>query len=146
MYLCVRKTFLLVQLSGCKILNFAQELCTGFFIVAYKLGHTKLIFCFWSYKSQMTRPPAFFFSWKLKRKENGVQTAKCIVEGEVWGTRPDNIVYLRSQNIEAWMVKPLSACRLCREIDLHADQKQEISFVWPWCGQKQCNLHRVVKR
>ena len=34
----------------------------------------------------MTRPPAFFFFFfrKLKLKENGVQTAKCIVEGEVW--------------------------------------------------------------
>ena len=40
-------------------------------------------------------------------------TAKYIVEGEVcMGTRlqnADNFVYLRSQNIEAWMVKPLSA-------------------------------------
>ena len=62
----------------------------------------------------MTRPPGFlffFFFWKPKWKENGVQTAKCIVEGEVWGQnyKMQTIVYLRSQNIEAWMVKPLSA-------------------------------------
>ena len=44
-------------------------------------------------------------------KENGVQTAKCIVEGEVWRQeyKMQTLVYLRSQNIEAWMVKLLSA-------------------------------------
>ena len=44
-------------------------------------------------------------------KEKGVQTAKCIMEGEVWGQdcKMQTIVYLRSQNKEAWMVKPLSA-------------------------------------
>ena len=37
--------------------------------------------------------------------------AKCVVEGEVWGQDyiMQRIVYLRSQDIEAWMVKPLSA-------------------------------------
>ena len=36
---------------------------------------------------------------------------KHIVEGEVWGQdyKMKTIVYLRSQNIEAWMVKTLSA-------------------------------------
>ena len=37
---------------------------------------------------KMTRPPDFFFFFffrKPKLKENGVQTAKCIVESEVWG-------------------------------------------------------------
>ena len=40
----------------------------------------------------------------------GVQTAKFIVEGEVWGQdyKMQTIVYLKNQNIEAWMVKPLS--------------------------------------
>jgi len=44
-------------------------------------------------------------------KESGVQTAKCIVEGEVWGQdyKVQTLVYPRSQDIEAWMVKPLSA-------------------------------------
>ena len=71
-----------------------------------------LISYFWTYKSlkndQATR---LFFFWKLKWKENGVQTARCIVEGEVWGQKykMQTIVYLRSQNIETWMVKPLSA-------------------------------------
>ena len=34
-----------------------------------------------------------------------------IVEGEVWGQdyKMQTIVYIRNQNIEAWMVKPLSA-------------------------------------
>ena len=56
----------------------------------------------------MTRPPGFFFP----RNQSGKKmTAKCIVEGEVWGQdyKMQTIVYLRSQNIEAWMVKPLSA-------------------------------------
>ena len=55
--------------------------------------YLKLISCFWSYKSlkndQATRPFFFFFFLfffqKPKWKEKGVQTAKCIVEGEVWG-------------------------------------------------------------
>jgi len=53
---------------------------------------------------------AFFFQ-KSKLKENGVQTAKCIVEGEVWRQdyKMQTLVYSRSQNIEAWLVKPLSA-------------------------------------
>ena len=62
----------------------------------------------------MTRPPVFFsfFFQKPKWKENGVQTAECIVEGEVWGqdSKMQTIVYLRNQNIyRAWIVKPLSA-------------------------------------
>ena len=54
------------------------------------LGHAKLISCFWSYKSlkndQATRLFFIFYFLfrKSKLKENGVQTAKCIVEGEVW--------------------------------------------------------------
>ena len=58
----------------------------------------------------MTRPPGPFFFQKQKWKENGVQTAKCLVEGEVWGQdyNMQTIVYLRSQNIEAWK-KPVSA-------------------------------------
>ena len=61
---------------------------------------------------KMTRPPGFFFfSRKPKRKGRGVPTAKCIVEGEVWKQdyEMQTIVYLRSQNIEAWMEKPLSS-------------------------------------
>ena len=51
----------------------------------------------------MTRPPDFYFIfWKAKWKENGLQTAKCIAEGEVW--RQD----YKMQTI-VWMVKPLSA-------------------------------------
>ena len=44
-------------------------------------------------------------------KENGVQTAKCMVEAEVWGQdyKMQTLVYPNSQNIEAWMVKLLSA-------------------------------------
>ena len=44
-------------------------------------------------------------------KENGIQTAKCIVEGEVLGQdyKIQTLVYSRSQNIEAWMVKTMSA-------------------------------------
>ena len=49
------------------------------------LGHTKLISCFWSYESLKNDQVT-----KTKWKENGVQTAKCIVEGEVWGQ--DNCV------------------------------------------------------
>ena len=82
-------------------------------------------------------------------KENGVQTTKCIVESEIWGQdyKVQTLVHPRSQNIEPWMVKPLSAgcvntdCML--NIDYislrkssssenpHVDQKQEINFVWP---------------
>ena len=66
----------------------------------------------------MTRPPGFFFFFNFlnffgnhKLKENGVQTAKCMVEGEVWREdyKMQTLVHPRSQNIEAWMVKPLSA-------------------------------------
>ena len=32
----------------------------------------------------MTRPPGFLLFGKPKWKENSVQIAKCIVEGEVW--------------------------------------------------------------
>ena len=54
----------------------------------------KVVFLFLVCTSlKITRPPGFFLKPKLK--ENGVQTAKCIVEGEVWG--------------QAWLVKPLSA-------------------------------------
>ena len=44
-------------------------------------------------------------------KENGAQTAKYIVEGELWGQdyKMQTLVYPRSQTIEAGMVKPLSA-------------------------------------
>ena len=40
-----------------------------------------------------------------------LQTAKCIAKGEVWGQayKLQTVVYLRCQNTEAWMVKPLSA-------------------------------------
>ena len=43
-------------------------------------------------------------------KGNGVQTAKCIVEGEVWiqDYKIQTLVYPRSQNIEARMVKTMS--------------------------------------
>ena len=48
----------------------------------------KLFSCFWSDKSlkndQATRP---YFLGKPKWKENGVQTAKCIMEGEVWASK-----------------------------------------------------------
>ena len=59
---------------------------------------------------KVTKPP-FFFYRKLKSKENGVQTVKYIVEGELWGQdyKMKTTVYPRSQNIEAWLVKPLSA-------------------------------------
>ena len=93
----------------------------------------------------------FFFFRKPKLKENGVQTAKSIVEGEVW--RQDfemqTLAYPGSQiqrlGCEA------TECRLCKhcgcmlstdyiwlcksssseKIDPHMDQKQEIKFVWP---------------
>ena len=72
-----------------------------------------LISCLWSYKSlkndQATRRFYFiiilfiyFIFWKPKWKENGLQTAKCIAEGEVW--RQD----YKMQTI-VWLVKPLSA-------------------------------------
>ena len=53
---------------------------------------------------KMTRTPAFFV------KEHGIQTAKCIMEGEVWGQdyKTQTLVHPRSQNIEAWMVKTMS--------------------------------------
>ena len=68
------------------------------------------------------------------------------MEGEIWGQdyKMHTIVYLRSQNTGTWMVKPLrSGCMLntnyiwlgksssSEKIDPHADQKQEINFVWP---------------
>ena len=97
---------------------------------------------------KMTRPPGIFFFWKPNLKENGVQTAKCIVEGEVWRQdyKLQTLVYPRSQNIEAWMVKTMSAgcvntvvaCWKLITSDCtsqenwpHVDQKQEINFVWP---------------
>ena len=54
---------------------------------------------------KMTRTPGFFL------KENGILTAKCIVDGEVMGQdyKMQTLVYSRSQNIEAWMVKIMSA-------------------------------------
>ena len=45
---------------------------------------------------KITRPPDFSFFQTPKLKENGVQTAKCIV-------------YPGSQNVEAWVVKTMSA-------------------------------------
>ena len=66
-------------------------------------GHTKLISCFWSYKSlkngQATRL-FFFLEINVERK-----WYTSLVEGEVWGQdyKMQTIVYLRSQNIEAWM-------------------------------------------
>ena len=49
--------------------------------------------------------------------------------------KAQTLVYPRSQNIEAWMVKTMSAgcvnTVVAEKIDLHADQKQEIKFVWP---------------
>ena len=56
---------------------------------------------------KMTRPPFFSF-WKPKWKENGVQTAKCIVEGEVWGTRLQNADNCVSKEPK-YVVKSLSA-------------------------------------
>ena len=69
------------------------------------------------------------------------------MEGEVWGqdNKMQILVYPRSQNIEASMVKTMSAGKHCgcilntdytsqvvqRKIDPHADQKQVINFVWP---------------
>ena len=66
-------------------------------------------------------------------KENGVQT---IVEGEVWRQdyKMPTLVYPRSQNIGAWMVK-IGCVNITvsssEKTDRHADQKQEINFVWP---------------
>ena len=59
---------------------------------------------------KMTRTPGFFF-WKPNLKENCVQTAKHIVEGEVWRQdyKMQILVYPRSQNAEVWMLKTLSA-------------------------------------
>ena len=62
--------------------------------------------CFSSYKSlkndQATRLFFFFFR-KPKLKENGVQTAKCIAEGKVWGPAS------RGLDGEA------TECRLCKQ-------------------------------
>ena len=46
-----------------------------------------------------------------KWKENSVETAKCITEGELWAQdhKMYTLIHLNSQSIEAWMVKPLSA-------------------------------------
>ena len=54
---------------------------------------------------KMTRPPGFFFFFfrKPKLKENGVQTAKCIAEGKVWGPAS------RGLDGEA------TECRLCKQ-------------------------------
>ena len=49
------------------------------FVDCSLLGHTNLISRFWSYKSN---DQAFFFETKVERKF--VQTAKCIIECEVW--------------------------------------------------------------
>ena len=68
--------------------------------------------CFWSYKllknNQATR---LFFFRTPKLKENGVQTAKCIVEGEIWKQdyKMQTLVYPGNQNVEAWVVKTMSA-------------------------------------
>ena len=68
--------------------------------------------CFWSYKllknNQATR---LFFFWTPKLKENGVRTAKCIVEGEIWKQdyKMQTLVYPGSQNVEAWVVKTMGA-------------------------------------
>ena len=76
-------------------------LTTPFMHMASLLGHTKLISCFWSYKSlkndQATK--LFFFETEVERKWC---TNKCIVEGEVWGQdyKMWTIVYLRSQNMK----------------------------------------------
>ena len=56
------------------------------------------------------------------------------------GTRLQNVwtivyMYLRSQNIEAWMVKPLMTSDYVSQVAQRKlttlDQKQEINFVWP---------------
>ena len=80
------------------------------FHVGKILGHAKLFSCFWSYKSLKNDQATFFSKTKVERK-NGVQTPKCIVEGEVWRQdyKMQTFVYPRSQNIEAWMVKITSA-------------------------------------
>ena len=55
-----------------------------------------------------------FSTWGVifqKLKENGVQTVKYIVDGEVWrqAYKMQTHVYPRNQNIEAGMMKRLSA-------------------------------------
>lgn len=48
--------------------------------------------------------------WKPKWY-NGVQTAKCIMESEVWAldSTMQTLGHLNSRNIDTWMEKPLSA-------------------------------------
>ena len=86
---------------------------------------------------------------KPKLKENGVQTTKCIVQGEVWRQeyKMQTLVYPGSQALDG----EATECKLCKhcgcvlntdytwlrksssskKINPHADQKQEINFVWP---------------
>ena len=86
------------------------------------LGHAKLFSCFWSYKSlkndQATRLFFFFSFFFFFFSETKVERKWCTnsimhLEGEVWGQdykmqNTNRLVYPGSQNIEAWMVKPLS--------------------------------------
>ena len=73
------------------------------------LGHTKLISCFWSYKSlkndQATR---LFFGNQSGKKKVYIQTAKCIVEG----TRLQNADNCASK--EPSLDGEATECRLCK--------------------------------
>ena len=106
-----------------------------------------LISCFLSYKLLKNEATSiYFFFWKPKWKENVVQTAKCIVEGEVWGEdyKMQTIVYLRSRSLDG----EATECRLCKhcacmlntdygkastcsseKIDPHADQNRKLTCV-----------------
>ena len=50
-------------------------------------------------KNDQATMQAFFFLFGNQSEENGVQTAKCIVEGDVWGQdyKMQTIVYLKAK-------------------------------------------------
>ena len=57
----------------------------------------------------------FFFFSEPKLKEDGVQTAKCIMEGEVWGTRLHNADTCVSKEPKYGSLNgEATECRLCK--------------------------------
>ena len=119
------------------------------------LGHTKLFSCFWSYKSlkddQTTRLFFFFFGNQVERKwcTNSTMhrrgwglgtriqnTDTCVSkEPKYRGLDGEAIEYRLCKHCGCvlntdyiWLRKSSSS----EKIDPHADQKQEINFVWPY--------------
>ena len=91
----------------CKVITKLSESHT----TVSSLGHTKLISCFWSYKSKNDQATRLFFFSEIEVEKKMVYKQ----QNGLWRVRSggqdykmQTIVYLRSQTIEAWMVKPLS--------------------------------------